>query len=126
MLGDLIESIDRTQSRIGLLTGVDGQLAEMGRVEPLQIDQTLPPDEGQVVSREPIPLPAERVLMRQHTPPPDGPGLREALAEEAAAAAAADSSGAAATDAKKVGGSGAGHLVLPEDQSGSRQLPDQS
>ena len=110
-----VETIGATESSIKAITAAEGQLAAMAKVDALDVDQTLPPDEGQFRSREPVPLPSKPVLMRQFTPPPEG--LRPPSPPPP------EESGVLA-DAKKSSNSGAGQLVLPEE--GSKQLPDQS
>ena len=86
------------------------------------ISGVVAPDEGEVRSKEPVPLPFPPVLMRQFTPPPEG--LRPPSPPPA------EESGIFTNVNRdpKSSSSGAGTLVLPEDgaAAGSRQLPEQS
>ena len=77
VLKSLVETIDLAQSDLGRLTGANGALSQMANVSALQIDQTIPPDETEGgglaarFARRDVPLPDEKVLLRQFTPPSD-------------------------------------------------------
>jgi len=125
VLGQLYETIDRTQNNLLTLTARDGHLATMAKIEVLKIDQTLPPDEGKLVSSEPVPLPYPPVLMRQFTPPPEGlrpPSPPPPEDSSGIASVVAGSSKGAGSSSDGAGGpsgyggaaSGAGTMVLPE------------
>ena len=74
VLRSLVETIDSAQKDISALA--TNELTAMAKVEVLNVDQSLPPDEGELYSKEPVPLPFPPQLMRQFTPPADGPLLR--------------------------------------------------
>lgn len=133
VLADLFDTIQQEQTAIKEIAGPGGNLAQMAQVEVLHLDQTLPPDEGQLFSRQAVPLPYPPVLMRQFAPPPthdeSGTPLRPPSPPPPDEAARG---GGDAGQSAFAGGanSGAGTLVLPEQGGGSgggsRALPDQS
>lgn len=117
VLGNLCDVIGKAEGDIKALTAAGGQLASMAQVDVLKIDQTLPPDEGQLYSKEPVPLPYPPVLMRQFEPPPeDLPPPSPPPPEESGVFTG------------KKAESGAGQVVLPPESGrpSSRQRPDQS
>ena len=59
----LVETIDSAQKDISAIATTD--IPTMAKIEVLNVDQSLPPDEGELYSREPVPLPKEKVMLRQ-------------------------------------------------------------
>ena len=131
VLEELTATIRSAENSLTEFTKEGGTLKQMAQVEVLNVDQTIPPDEGEFralgdPTANEIPLPYPPVLMRQFTPPPENlrppsppsPLPGEAPAAPAAAAAAAEKqdegSGAPAPSSAQVQSSGAGSLVLPE------------
>ena len=128
VLKSLVETIDLAQSDLGRLTGTNGALSQMANVSTLQIDQTIPPDETEGVAalfaRREVPLPDEKVLLRQFTPPPDDGTPWQPPPPEGAPGGGDDdddlrafSSAAPGADAggyERPTVSGAGELMLPE------------
>ena len=143
VLGNLCDVIGKAEGDIKALTAAGGQLASMAQVDVLKIDQTLPPDEGQLYSKEPVPLPYPPVLMRQvcNLParsPPSSDGLLspsmacvlvqfEPPPEDLPPPSPPPPEESGVFTGKKAE-SGAGQVVLPPESGrpSSRQRPDQS
>ena len=114
VLSKLVDTIDSAQTDLAKLQGTDGHLSQMAKVEVLQVDQTIPPDEGEFkalgdASAGEIPLPYPPVLMRQFTPPPENlPPPSPPPPEEEGASVVGS------TFAKEPVQSGAGSMMLPD------------
>ena len=63
VLKSLVDTIDSAQKDISAIATTD--IPTMAKIEVLNVDQSLPPDEGELYSREPVPLPKEKVMLRQ-------------------------------------------------------------
>lgn len=130
VLNELEQTISTAQSSLVQLAKDGGTLKQMAQVEVLQVDQTIPPDDGEFralgdPTAGQIPLPYPPVLMRQFTPPPENlrppsppspepPNEFVEAPPEGAPEGAPEGTPEGAPAGSQVQASGAGSLVLPD------------